>query len=148
MAWNYVDRLEATARQVIIDGTAETTYYVYDSSGQRVRKVTERQSGPTGLSTRIKERLYLGAAEVYREYSSAGTEVDLERQTLHVMDGQYRIAMGETRTKVTRRRNSCAINLGITWDPKAWNWMTLAQLSPTKSITLSAAPLTRPLTDC
>ena len=42
MRWNYLDRLEATARQVVNDGTPETTYYVYDGGGQRVRKVTER----------------------------------------------------------------------------------------------------------
>ena len=46
MHWNYLDRLEATARQVVNSGTPETTYYVYDSGGQRVRKVTERAAGP------------------------------------------------------------------------------------------------------
>ena len=46
----------------------ERTYYVYDSAGQRTRKVTERQNG-----TLMKERLYLGGYEVYREYDPSGT---------------------------------------------------------------------------
>src|SRR5262249_1846751 len=40
MRWNFQDLLQATARQVVKDGTPETTWYVYDSGGQRVRKVT------------------------------------------------------------------------------------------------------------
>ena len=42
MQWDFKDQLQATARQVVNDGTPETTYYVYDAAGQRVRKVTER----------------------------------------------------------------------------------------------------------
>ena len=45
MQWDYQDQLQATAQQVVNNGgTPETTYYVYDASGQRVRKVTERQA--------------------------------------------------------------------------------------------------------
>ena len=65
------------SRQVVNEGTPETTYYVYDAAGQRVRKVTERQNG-----TRKNERIYLGGFEVYREYGGDGTSVSLERETL------------------------------------------------------------------
>ncbi len=65
-------------------------YYVYDSSGQRVRKVVDTNSNL------IKERIYLGGYEIYREWVSAA--IDLERQTLHVMDGVQRVAMVETKT--------------------------------------------------
>ncbi|MGH9900668.1 MAG: RHS repeat domain-containing protein, partial [Pyrinomonadaceae bacterium] len=98
MRWNYLDRLEATARQAVNDGTPETTYYVYDAGGRRVRKVTERQAGPGQTPTRMKERVYLGGFEVYREYGAGGA-IDLERETLHVMDGQQLIALVETRTQ-------------------------------------------------
>ena len=91
LRWNHHDRLAATAQQVVNSGTPETTYYVYNAGGERVRKVTERQNG-----TRKNERLYLGGYEVYREYGNAG--VSLERQTLHVMDGKQRIAIIETAT--------------------------------------------------
>lgn len=92
MQWDYQDQLHATAQQVVNEGTPATTYYVYDAAGQRVRKVTENQNG-----VRTKERRYLGGYEVYREYANDGT-VALERQTLHVMDDQQRIALVETQT--------------------------------------------------
>ncbi|WP_182407530.1 SpvB/TcaC N-terminal domain-containing protein [Psychrobacter sp. GP33] len=99
MQWDYRDQLQATAKQVIGNGgTPETTWYVYDASGQRMRKVTERQVAPGETATRMKERIYLGAFEVYREYESNGNTLELERETLHLMDDQQRIALVETRT--------------------------------------------------
>ncbi|MDJ0581480.1 SpvB/TcaC N-terminal domain-containing protein [Crocosphaera sp.] len=97
MQWDYQDRLKATSRQIVNNGTPETTYYVYDGSGQRVRKVTERQT-TGGISTRKNERIYLGGFEIYREYGGDGETVTLERETLHVMDNQQRIALVETKT--------------------------------------------------
>ena len=94
MQWDFEDQLTATAPQVVNGGTPETTYYVYDSSGQRVRKVTERQN-----ATRKEERVYLGGFEVYREYGGNGQAVTLERETLHVMDDKQRIALVEIRTE-------------------------------------------------
>src|SRR5262245_47033645 len=94
MKWDFKDQLSATARQAVNNGTPETTYYVYDAAGQRVRKVTERANG-----TRKNERIYLGGFEVYREYDGNGSSVTLERETLHVMDDKQRIALVETRTQ-------------------------------------------------
>ncbi len=93
MQWNFKDQLSVTSKQVVNNGAPETTYYVYDASGQRMRKVTEHQNG-----TRKNERAYLGGVEVYREYDANGSTVTLERETLHVMDDQQRIALVETRT--------------------------------------------------
>lgn len=95
LEWNFLDQLESTSRQVVSAGSAETTFYVYDASGQRTRKVTERQSG-----TRKQERLYLGDFEVFREYAGDGTSIMLERETLHVAVGGP-IALVETRTQGT-----------------------------------------------
>lgn len=89
--WNFDDGLAATAQQVINDGTPETTYFVYDSSGTRVRKVTDTSAG-----VRKNERIYLDGFEVYREYT--GNDIDLERETVHVMDGDHRLAIIETET--------------------------------------------------
>src|SRR5262249_23671706 len=94
MRWNFKDQLQATSRQVVNNGTPETTYYVYDASGQRMRKVTERHNG-----TRKNERIYLSGFEVYHEYDANGTSVTLERETLHVLDDMHRIAIVETRTQ-------------------------------------------------
>lgn len=93
MQWDFEDQLRATSRQAVNSGTPETTFYVYDISGQRVRKVTERQN-----ETRKDERIYLGGFEVYREYNGNGATVTLERETLHVMDDEQRIALVETKT--------------------------------------------------
>lgn len=93
--WDERDQLRMTRRQAVNDddedGLAregERTFYVYDASGQRVRKVTERADG------RIKdERVYLGGLEIYRKHGSS----PLVRETLHVMDDKQRIALVETR---------------------------------------------------
>jgi RHS repeat-associated protein len=94
MLWNFLDQVRATSRQVVNTGTPETTFYSYDAAGQRVRKATHRD----GDATRQRERVYLGGFEIYREYATDGRTVALERQTLHVMDGQQRVAMVESRT--------------------------------------------------
>ncbi|MGH8059255.1 MAG: RHS repeat-associated core domain-containing protein, partial [Candidatus Entotheonellia bacterium] len=100
LQWDYRDQLQATAQQVVTNGgTPETTWYVYDAGGQRVRKVTERQTAAGQTPTRIKERVYLGGFEVYREYENDGATIELERETLHMMDDKQRIALVETRTQ-------------------------------------------------
>jgi RHS repeat-associated protein len=100
MQWDFKDQLLMTTRRAVnpsdSDGTlhqGERTYYVYDSAGQRARKVTESSAG-----IKKKERFYLGGFEVYREYDSGGA-ITLERQTLHVMDDKQRVALVETRTQ-------------------------------------------------
>jgi RHS repeat-associated protein len=71
---------------------SQTTYFTYDAGGQRVRKVFV-----DGIN--IKERIYIGSYEVYRErVTSPVPLVMLERETLHVMDGARRVAMLETKT--------------------------------------------------
>jgi RHS repeat-associated protein len=91
MEWDYKDQLSATSRQVVHEGEPETTYYVYDSSGQRARKVTESQRGK-----RTSERFYVAGFEVYREFT--GHEVRMGRETLHIMDDKQRVAVVETKT--------------------------------------------------
>ena len=55
MHWDYTDQL----RQADLGGGG-TAYYVYDASGQRVRKVWEKAPGLT------EERIYLGGFEIFR----------------------------------------------------------------------------------
>jgi len=100
MRWDFKDQLQATSRQVVNNGgTPETTYYAYDAAGQRVRKVTERQVPAGQTPTRMKERIYLGGFEIYREYAGDGQIVTLARETLHLTDDKQRIALVETRTQ-------------------------------------------------
>jgi len=100
MRWNFENQLYMTQRQAVNaaddDGAlhkGERTYYVYDGTGHRVRKATESAGG-----VKTKERFYLGAFEIYREYDGAGNTT-LERQTLHVMDDKRRVALVETKTR-------------------------------------------------
>jgi len=99
MQWDFKDALYMTQRQAVnstdADGIAhqgERTYYVYDSSGQRVRKVTE-----SAAQIKKNERFYIGGFEVYREYLNGPP--NLERETLHVIDDKQRVALVETRTQ-------------------------------------------------
>lgn len=89
MHWDYKDQLHKVNL-----GGGGTAYYVYDASGQRVRKVCEKAPGLT------EERIYLGGFEIFRSHGGAiGTDTaTLERETLHIMDDKQRIALVETRT--------------------------------------------------
>lgn len=97
MQWDFHDQLQMTRRQRVNEEDAdgalhhgESTWYVYDAGGQRVRKVTESAGG------QIKEELvYLGGYEIYRRYGAQ----PLVRETLHVMDDKQRIALVETHTQ-------------------------------------------------
>ena len=92
MAWDFKDQLQATQTQIANNGAVPTTYYVYDASGQRVRKVNATAGGAVA-----NERIYLGGFEVYREYDGSGATT-LERQSLHVMDDRQRVALVENLT--------------------------------------------------
>lgn len=96
LQWDFLDRLQMTQRQAVnamddegIQRQGERTYYTYDSSGQRVRKVTELAGGQSK-----DERIYLGGFEIYRR---TGVNA-LVRETLHIMDDKRRVALVETRT--------------------------------------------------
>lgn len=99
MQWNFKEELQAVSKQRRIDGgTPEITYYVYDSEGQRIRKVTETQAAPGETPTKKSERLYLGGIEIFRKHTDPNK--GLERITLHIMDDTQRIAMIDTRNNV------------------------------------------------
>jgi RHS repeat-associated protein len=97
MQWDFNDQLHMTQRQAVnaaddegVQRQGERTWYVYDASGQRVRKVTELNTG------QVKhERIYLDGFEMYRRHGANR----LVRETLHVMDDKQRLALVETRTQ-------------------------------------------------
>lgn len=84
IGWDFENQMQ----QVDLGGGG-TVYFVYDAAGERVRKVHEHG----GL---VEERIYLGGYEVYRKHTPGG--LALERETLHIMDDQQRIALVETKT--------------------------------------------------
>ena len=75
MQWDWNNQPRSEASQIVDEGDPQTTYYSYDATGRRVRKVTDNQNG-----ARVSERIYLGGYEIYREYESAGA-VTLERHS-------------------------------------------------------------------
>lgn len=98
MVWDEMDRLRSTTRQVVTSGTPATTFYVYESAGQRARKTNDRQAAATQVPVRKSERIYLGEIEIYREFAADGATVTLERETLHLEAGGRMAALVETRT--------------------------------------------------
>ncbi len=100
MQWNHHDQLSLTARQVVSNGGApEQTWYAYDGSGQRIRSVTMRQTASGQTTRRKAERVYLGSYEICRRLRADGKTVTLQTETLHIMDGDERIALVETHTR-------------------------------------------------
>lgn len=89
MRWDYKDQLRETDL-----GGGGAAFYVYDASGQRVRKVWEKSLG------RVEERIYLGGFEIFRKHNGpiGSGSTTLERETLHIMDDKQRIALVEMRT--------------------------------------------------
>lgn len=90
LGWDCNDRLHDTSIAAGAD-YGEATYYAYDATGKRIRKVSQRPGG------RRAERIYVGAFEIYREYGTDGS-VTLERESVHVLDDNHRVALVETRT--------------------------------------------------
>ena len=83
MDWNFAEKLSHISR-----GTIEA-YYSYDGNGIRTRKVVEKN----GV---VETRLYLGGFEIWR--NTVNGTLETERETLHIMDDQRRIAIVETLT--------------------------------------------------
>jgi RHS repeat-associated protein len=81
MAWNFNGELQMAGL-----GGGGKVYYTY-ASGQRMRKVIERQDGTK------EQRLTLGGFEIYRKLSSAGI-IQEQTETLH-LEG---VALIETKT--------------------------------------------------
>ncbi|KAI1171627.1 65kDa B protein-domain-containing protein [Nemania sp. FL0916] len=89
LSWDYNHRLRSSSSQVVKkDGVPETTWYVYDGKGQRVRKVTERSvtAGGSTRPTRLKETIYLPGYQIYRTYKGDGRTIKHEFTTSLVLD--------------------------------------------------------------
>jgi RHS repeat-associated protein len=85
LGWNFREELQ----HVPLGGGGEA-WYVYDSNGQRIRKVVQKPQ-------QREERIYIGGYEIFRVFDNANIKT-LERETLQVMDDTRRIAQIDTRT--------------------------------------------------
>ena len=88
--WNYHDNIASVTIIERENAASDGEYYVYDSSGSRVRKVTERYS-KDGKVAHIDETIYLGGVEIRR--TRRGKTVTEERHCLRVMDDTTCIAV-------------------------------------------------------
>jgi RHS repeat-associated protein len=73
-------------------GGGGTAFYIYDDNGARARKIIRRANG-----AELVQRIYIGGWERFeRRLNGASVEVI---ETLHVGDGETRLALVETRTR-------------------------------------------------
>ena len=86
MVWDYAGRL----KEATLNASRDKAYYVYDASGERVRKVIEKTGGI------VEQRIYFGGWEVYRK--SISGNLNFERETLRISDDRKAIANIETKT--------------------------------------------------
>jgi RHS repeat-associated protein len=86
MRWDYADNLAHVDRE-----GGGHVYFAYDAAGERVRKVYEH-------SGFVEERVYLRGYEVYRRRRASEAQPVFERESLHVLDGEHRLALVETKT--------------------------------------------------
>src|SRR4030095_3515815 len=83
--WDYADRMRVYRTQPEGAEPSIHAHYLYDSSGQRVKKLVRRQGGQLDVTT------YFDAIfEHHRTVQSSSTH---ENNTLHVIDNQSRIAL-------------------------------------------------------
>jgi RHS repeat-associated protein len=83
--WDYGDRMRVFRTQT---GNAEPSvyaHYLYDASGQRVKKLVRKQGG------QVEVTVYIDGVFEYQRIVQGG--VTRENNTLHVMDDQSRIAL-------------------------------------------------------
>ena len=96
MRVNFRNELKAVSTQAVVSGVPETTWYVYDGDGKRVRKVTER-AATSGSPNKRSERLYLDGFEIYREFDQSLTKTR-EQECLHIADDRGPVALIESET--------------------------------------------------
>ncbi|MEO8415427.1 MAG: SpvB/TcaC N-terminal domain-containing protein [Ginsengibacter sp.] len=99
MDWNFKEELIKTIQQKRNDGgTPEITYYQYDGSGQRIRKITENAADATASPTKKEERIYISSYELFKKHS--GPNAGLQRESLSLTDDGHRFVMIETRNGI------------------------------------------------
>ncbi|MGL5029698.1 MAG: RHS repeat-associated core domain-containing protein, partial [Wolbachia pipientis] len=105
LRWSYRDNIAHVDIVTRPSGKNDSEIYVYDSSGQRVRKVTETYQNNERNSTRV-EKIYFGDIEVIRTYQD--NNLNKEKYTIHVMDNKSGVALHHYWTKGTpeETRNS------------------------------------------
>lgn len=99
IGWNFKEQVVLTSRQQCTDdGIPVISYYQYDGSGQRIRKITENQAAVGGTTTKKEERIYISGYELYKKHS--GAHAGLQRTSLSLLDEGHRFVIVETRNNI------------------------------------------------
>ncbi|KAI0410906.1 65kDa B protein-domain-containing protein [Xylaria grammica] len=109
LTWDFNNRLRSSSTQVVNTGTPETTWYVYDRNGQRLRKVTERCATPGGSAkaTKLKETMYLPGYQEHRSFRGDGVDIKSKVTTslvLEAYDGDLVAVVEHKKTSSTEAR--------------------------------------------
>ncbi len=91
IAWNYRNNI-ASVTIIERDTENDAEYYVYDSSGQRLRKVKETHNANGDLLWK-EEKLYVAGLELKRRYQGNSETIRDERYSHHISDNARRIAI-------------------------------------------------------
>lgn len=83
LLWNYRNNISSVVVVERESSPSDAEYYVYDSSGARLRKISESFSG-NGSGIRTEETIYLGSLEIKK--ISRGATLNEERHSRRVMD--------------------------------------------------------------
>ena len=106
LAWNIHNRLHSSVTQKTKSMTPETTWYVYNNKGERVRKVTERAAVAGSSPTKLKETLFFGAYEEYIEYAGDGNTTSSHTATSYVISNSTKIASLESIQSSSLKHNN------------------------------------------
>ena len=83
--WDYGDRMRVFRTQTENAEPTVHAHYLYDASGQRVKKLVRKQGG------QVEVMVYIDGVFEYQRIVQGG--ITRENNTLHVMDDQSRIAL-------------------------------------------------------
>ncbi len=101
LAWDYRNQLSQTMMIKREDGNHDTEYYIYDSSGSRVRKISFQYNAET---VTVKEAIYLGSLEIRKtsQGSTLNSQALIEEyHSLSLRDGSHRVAQYDDWVKGT-----------------------------------------------
>ncbi|UII31482.1 hypothetical protein LVD17_24625 [Fulvivirga ulvae] len=103
--WNYLNQLSSAVIVPRSAGNDDAEYYVYGGDGQRVRKITTRE---TSGGTQTIEKIYLDGCEIKRVHE--GTTLILERYSSHLSDGSQKVAIMHRWTTDRSGRETTELN--------------------------------------
>ena len=86
MTWDLNGQLRSSTPGKLKEGVADTTWYVYDSHGNRVRKVAEGAVPNGSVGQKLRETIYLTDMDVYCTYAGANPKATSHVITSHIAD--------------------------------------------------------------